>query len=117
MTSRGSTSCDETERLETGGGVHNALPLLGELFFVVNSDVLWLDGTEHALTRLAHAFDPERMDAVLLLQRSATAVGYEGSGDFLLDPLGSPRRRGEREIAPFCLQPACNCCTGGCSTA
>ena len=91
----------ETERLETGGGVHNALPLLGEFFFVVNSDVLWLDGAEHALTRLAHAFDPERMDAVLLLQRSATAVGYEGSGDFLLDPLGSPRRRGEREIAPF----------------
>ncbi len=41
------------------------------------------------------------MDALLLLQRTTTAIGYEGSGDYLLDPLGVPRRRGEREIAPF----------------
>ena len=78
-----------------------ALPLLGETFFVVNSDVFWLDGRDHALARLAAAFDPETMDAVLLLQRTATAVGYEGSGDYFLDPLGTPRRRGEREIAPY----------------
>ena len=30
-----------------------------------------------------------------------TAVGYEGSGDYFLDPLGTPRRRGEREVAPY----------------
>ncbi len=41
------------------------------------------------------------MDAVLLLQRTATAVGYEGSGDYFLDPTGSPRRRGEAEVAPY----------------
>ena len=91
----------EDELLETGGGVAHALPLLGECFFVVNSDVLWLDGKDHALARLAAAFDPARMDAVLLLQRTVTAVGYEGSGDYFLDPLGVPRRRGEREIAPY----------------
>ena len=91
----------ETELLETGGGVARALPLLGEAFFVVNSDVFWLDGRDHALARLAAAFDPESMDAVLLFQRTATAVGYEGSGDYFLDPLGTPRRRGEREIAPY----------------
>ncbi|MGC2414251.1 MAG: nucleotidyltransferase family protein [Stellaceae bacterium] len=91
----------EDELLETGGGVARALPLLDEWFFVVNSDVLWLDGTDHALARLAAAFDPNRMDAMLLFQRTATAVGYEGSGDYFLDPLGVPRRRGEREIAPF----------------
>src|SRR5207237_8900493 len=49
----------------------------------------------------AAAFDPARMDAVLLFQRTTNAVGYEGSGDYFLDPLGVPRRRGEREIAPF----------------
>jgi MurNAc alpha-1-phosphate uridylyltransferase len=91
----------EEELLETGGGVLNALPLLDEVFFVVNSDVLWLDGKDYALTRLAGAFDMARMDAILLLQRTTTAIGYEGSGDFFLDPLGTPRWRGEREIAPY----------------
>ncbi len=91
----------EDELLETGGGVARALPLLGEFFFVVNGDVLWLDGKDHALARLAAAFDPARMDAVLLFQRTTDAVGYEGSGDYFLDPLGVPRRRGEREIAPY----------------
>ena len=37
--------CIEAERLETGGGVANALPMLGEQpFFVVNGDMLWRDG-------------------------------------------------------------------------
>jgi len=92
---------EEPELLETGGGVANALPSLGEIFYVVNADVFWLDGKDPALLRLAHAFDPERMDAVLLLQRTVTAVGYDGNGDYLLDPAGTPRRRREREIAPF----------------
>jgi MurNAc alpha-1-phosphate uridylyltransferase len=91
----------ETELLDTGGGVAHALPLLGDVFFVVNSDVFWLDGKDRALQRLAAAFDPEHMDAILLLQRTVTAVGYEGSGDYLIDPSGRPHRRGEREVAPF----------------
>ena len=91
----------EDEPLETGGGVAHALPLLGDSFFVVNGDVLWLDGAEYALTRLARIFDPARMDAVLLFNRTPHSVGYDGDGDFFLDPLGLPRRRGEREIAPF----------------
>jgi N-acetyl-alpha-D-muramate 1-phosphate uridylyltransferase len=91
----------EDELLETGGGVARALPRLGDTFFVVNSDVFWLDSKDYALLRLAAAFDPAAMDAVLLLQRTVTAVGYEGSGDYFLDPLGVPRRRGEREVAPF----------------
>ncbi|HEX3863067.1 MAG TPA: nucleotidyltransferase family protein [Stellaceae bacterium] len=91
----------EDELLETGGGVAKALHLLDERFFAVNGDVLWLDGKEYALARLAAAFDPAAMDIVLLLQRTTTAVGYDGNGDFFLDPLGTPRRRGEREIAPY----------------
>lgn len=91
----------EAELLGTGGGVAAALPLLDEVFFVVNSDVFWLDGKDAALRRLATAFDPERSDAVLLLQRTVTAVGYEGGGDYLIDPSGRLHRRGEREIAPF----------------
>jgi len=91
----------ETELLDTGGGVARALPLLGDAFFVVNGDVFWLDSKDYALHRLGDAFDPERMDAVLLLQRTVTAVGYEGGGDYFLDPLGFPTRRREREVAPY----------------
>jgi N-acetyl-alpha-D-muramate 1-phosphate uridylyltransferase len=91
----------EAALLETGGGVKRALPLLGECFFVVNSDVFWLDSRDYALSRLAAAFDPQRLDAVLLLQRTVGAIGYEGSGDYFLDPSGRPRRRAEREIAPY----------------
>jgi MurNAc alpha-1-phosphate uridylyltransferase len=91
----------EDTLLETGGGVLHALPLLDEWFFVVNGDILWLDGKEHALARLAAVFAPARMDAVLLFQRTTSAMGYHGLGDYFLDPLGVPRRRGEREVAPF----------------
>ena len=90
----------EEEALETGGGVLKALPLLeDEVFYVVNSDVLWLSGKVPALERLARAWDAQSLDAVLLLQHTATAVGYEGLGDFIVDPLGNLRRRREREIA------------------
>src|SRR6185436_9079541 len=49
----------EEDLLETGGGVLRALPRLGEIFLVVNSDVLWLDSKDYALARLAAAFDAE----------------------------------------------------------
>jgi MurNAc alpha-1-phosphate uridylyltransferase len=92
---------EEDELLDTGGGVARALPLLGEAFFVVNSDVLWLDNKPPALLALAAAFDPATMDAVLLLQRTATAVGYEGTGDYFLDQSQSPRRRRQGDTAPY----------------
>ena len=92
---------EEAELLDTGGGVAQALPLLDETFFVVNGDVFWLDSRDPALVRLAAAFDPAAMDGVLLLQRTVTAVGYEGSGDYFIDPLGAPRRRRERDVAPY----------------
>jgi N-acetyl-alpha-D-muramate 1-phosphate uridylyltransferase len=92
---------EEIELLETGGGVAKALPLLGERFFVINSDVFWLNGKLCALRRLAGAFDESEADAVLLFQRTVTAVGYEGHGDYFLNPHGIARRRREREVAPY----------------
>lgn len=92
----------EDELLETGGGVARALPLLGDApFYVVNSDIIWTDGAVPALARLAGAWDDARMDALLLMQPTATAVGYDGQGDFFLDPNGVPRRRAAREVAPL----------------
>jgi len=91
----------EDDLLETGGGVTKALHSSASASFVVNSDIVWLDGASVALRRLADAWDDAAMDALLLLQRVTTAVGYEGRGDFALDPLGVPRRRHEREVVPY----------------
>jgi MurNAc alpha-1-phosphate uridylyltransferase len=88
--------------LDTGGGVANALERLeGDSFYVLNGDVFWLDGRTPALTRLAQQWDPERMDALLLLNATAGALGYDGPGDFQLDTFGQARRRLEFEVAPF----------------
>ena len=92
---------EEAELLDTGGGVAHALPLLDETFYVVNADIFWLDSKDYALHRLADAFDPGCMDAVLLLQPTVTALGYDGDGDYLLDPAERPHRRREHEVAPF----------------
>jgi MurNAc alpha-1-phosphate uridylyltransferase len=92
----------EEALLETGGGVTMALPRLGDgPFAVVNGDAFWLDGPTPGLTRLAAAFDPDVMDALLLMVRTTQVEGAVGSGDFLLDPVGRMRRPKEREIAPY----------------
>src|SRR3546814_20848737 len=65
----------EPALLETGGGVKNALPLLGEApFFVLNGDVCWLDGLTPALERLAAAWDDTDM-AALPLDRTSAGEG------------------------------------------
>jgi MurNAc alpha-1-phosphate uridylyltransferase len=88
--------------LGTGGGVVKALPLIGAApFFVLNSDTLWIDGVKPNLERLAAAFQPAAMDALLMLAPTATSVGYGGRGDFAMAPDGKLRRRPEREVVPF----------------
>jgi MurNAc alpha-1-phosphate uridylyltransferase len=88
--------------LETGGGVVKALPLLGDApFYHINSDPFWSDGVKPNLARLAEAFDPARMDALLLLAPTAGSIGYDGRGDFAMTPDGVLERRGERAVAPF----------------
>jgi aminoglycoside/choline kinase family phosphotransferase/GTP:adenosylcobinamide-phosphate guanylyltransferase len=92
----------EPDILETGGGIKKALPLLGDFpFYVVNGKIIWLNGKVDALIRLAEAWDDSRMDGLLLLQPTVTAVGYNGPGDFHIDQVGRVRRRREWEVAPF----------------
>ena len=92
----------EDERLETGGGVRQALPWLGDdAFYVVNSDVVLAEGSAPALPRLAEAWDGETMDALLLLCPLARALGYDGAGDFFCHKDGRLSRRGRAQAAPF----------------
>jgi MurNAc alpha-1-phosphate uridylyltransferase len=76
---------DETEQLlDTGGGVVKALPhFQGKPFFVLNSDSIWVEGPVPALSAMQALWDENRMDGLLLLAEMATAIGYDGSGDFV----------------------------------
>jgi MurNAc alpha-1-phosphate uridylyltransferase len=95
-------SDERSELLGTGGGVLKALPRLGDdPFFHINSDTIWIDGVQPNLHRLAAAFDPARMDALLLVATTAASIGYNGRGDFSMAPDGRLTRRGEREVVPF----------------
>ena len=88
--------------LGTGGGVIKAMADLGGgPFFHVNSDTIWIDGVVPNLERLARAFDPTHMDALLLLAAATTSVGYSGRGDFSMAPDGRLARRAERTVVPF----------------
>ena len=92
----------EPELLETGGGVLNALPdLVPGPFYVLNCDAVWTEGSRPALARLAAAWDDRVMDALLLLHPTERVGGYDGTGDYFLDPDSRPRRRGAGKVAPF----------------
>jgi MurNAc alpha-1-phosphate uridylyltransferase len=94
---------DERDQvLGTGGGVVKALPLLGrDPFFHVNADTLWIDGVRPNLARLAEAFDPARMDILLLMAPTISSIGYGGRGDYAMLPDGALRKRREHQVVPF----------------
>ena len=87
--------------LETGGGMVRAAPLLPDPFFCVNSDNVWLDGPTDAFHQLSAAWDPARMDALLLLVSHSRASNFRGKGDFHMDGKGRLSRRRSGRIAPF----------------
>jgi MurNAc alpha-1-phosphate uridylyltransferase len=91
---------DERDRLlDSAGGVVKALPLLGPApFFVLNADTFWVDRGERDLDRLKRAWDPARMDILLMLAHPADATGHTGGTDFLIDADARLRRaRGAAE--------------------
>ncbi|MBH1973930.1 MAG: nucleotidyltransferase family protein, partial [Rhodobacteraceae bacterium] len=75
----------------TGGGLKAALPLLGPgPVMLLNTDAVWTG--ENPLRQLLDAWDPERMDALLLLLPAESATGHTGRGDFLVSPSGQISR-------------------------
>ncbi|MFC0103357.1 nucleotidyltransferase family protein [Sphingopyxis terrae] len=95
-------SDERGELLETGGGMVKALPLLkGDPILIVNSDNIWTDGPQDSIRNLARHWDGDRMDALLLVIRQASATGHGGKGDFHMDPSGKLSRRKPGRVAPF----------------
>lgn len=88
--------------LDTGGGIMHARDKLGsEPFLIHNSDSVWVEGVGANLERLFAAWDPDAMDSLMLLASATGSLGYEGTGDFVMDKDGRLSRRGERQMAPF----------------
>ncbi len=95
-------SDERAKLLETGGGLVHARHLLGdEPFFCVNSDNYWVDGPAETLAMMRRIWDPERMDALLLVVPQARAHCHAGSGDFHMDAQGRLSRRKQGHVAPF----------------
>ncbi|MFD1704312.1 nucleotidyltransferase family protein [Methylopila henanensis] len=94
---------DERGRLmDSGGGVAKALPhLRGDAIFILNADTFWIDGARPNLARMAEMWEPQRMDALLLVAALTASVGFEGAGDFQFFTDGRLRRRAERQVTPF----------------
>ena len=94
-------SDERAELLETGGGLKKAHPLLGDdPVFVANIDSVWID-RDDALTDLIRLWNPDTMDAALLLARREGSIGFEGDGDFFLAEDGRLTFRGDAPSAPF----------------
>lgn len=96
--------------LETGGGLRQALPLLGPgPVAILNSDGIWTGA--NPLAQLAQAWDGTRMDALLLLLPLTRALSHGGRGDFRLDGQGRLTRGqgGEDHVylGASILNPAC----------
>ncbi len=69
--------------LETGGGLRNALPLLGKRpILTLNADIIWYG--LNPIEAMRGQWDAGAMDALLLVLPVAKAIGYSGDGDFKL---------------------------------
>jgi MurNAc alpha-1-phosphate uridylyltransferase len=80
-------SDERAQILETGGGLRAALPLLGPgPIAALNSDGIWTGA--NPLAELAAAWDPVRMEALLLLLPVYETRGHGAKGDFRLDEDG-----------------------------
>lgn len=79
--------------LDTGGGLRQALPLLGQgPVMTLNPDVVWSGPNPLAALNAAWRDD---MDALLMLVPLAQATARQGAGDFALDAQGRISRRGD----------------------
>jgi MurNAc alpha-1-phosphate uridylyltransferase len=102
-------SWEAPDILDTGGGLRQALPMLGQgPVFTLNSDAVWTGA--NPLRELAAAWDPDRMDCLLLLLPAAQATGHTGKSDFILAPDGriarAAGRPGEVYLGAQIVDPA-----------
>lgn len=88
--------------LDTGGGIAQALPLLGDKAFLIhNSDTLSHETEGSNLAQLIDHWDEDKMVTALLLAPVGASLGYSGKGDFLLRPDNRIERPQPGASAPY----------------
>jgi len=91
---------ENPEILETGGGLKNALSMLGnDPVITLNSDAVWTG--RNPLIELIDVWDPAKMDALLMLVPIKKAQEHRGAGDFNLEINGQLSRRGTAPTADY----------------
>jgi N-acetyl-alpha-D-muramate 1-phosphate uridylyltransferase len=97
------TISDERKLLrDTGGGLVQALPLIpDDPFLCINADNWFEGGERNALVRMAQAWDPARMDVLMLVVPFERAGNTQGQGDFDMDDEGRLSREGARRRRPY----------------
>jgi len=82
-------SHERAQLMETGGGIRQARPLLGDAPIVVcNIDSVWEEPNGSAIARLAQGFDAAACGARLMLAAMDQCLGFDGAGDFFMDENG-----------------------------
>lgn len=85
------TLVESPDILETGGGLRNALPLLGrDPVVTLNTDAIWAG--PNPITLLKNAWKPDEMDGLLICIPTDHAVGHASKGDFILTDIGRIER-------------------------
>ncbi|MES2342628.1 MAG: nucleotidyltransferase family protein [Pseudomonadota bacterium] len=75
--------------LDSGGGIKNARHLLGDdPILVANIDSLWVGGETPPLEAMKQAWDPTKMDLLVLLVPREKGIGLEGPRGFRMEPDG-----------------------------
>ena len=89
-------SDERAELMNSGGGLVKGLKRLDRSpVFVMNADLFWIaeeTGDRSNLARLAEAFDPARMDMILLCVPLERTTGHNGKKDFSLGSDGRLKR-------------------------
>ena len=82
---------DERETLlDQGGGISKVLPELGSATLsLCNTDAFWIEGPRSNLARLGRAWDPRRMDVLLVVASAVASIGVDWAGDFTMDSEGT----------------------------
>lgn len=87
-------SDEQPDILDTGGGLRAALPQLGHgPVITMNTDAIWSGPNPVQLA--LDAWDPTRMDALLVCIPLPRAIGRLGGGDFSADDQGRISRGGD----------------------
>lgn len=100
-------SDERAQLMETGGGIRQARPLLGDAPIVVcNIDSVWEEPNGSAIARLAQGFDAGKSGARLMLAAMDQQLGYEGAGDFFMDERGALSFRDAMPHTPWAYMGA-----------